>query len=191
MIFRRILSVIGTALIFAYPFFVYFALKHFEPRAVAGFFVILLALRLGITTNDRLRAIRPVVLYGTIAGLLVLLAGFILNEQQVLKFYPVVVNMALLGIFGFTLIRPPSIIQLIAETMQPGLPPEAITYTRRVTVAWCLFFLVNGSIATLTACYGTMAEWLLYNGFISYLAIGAMFIGELLIRRRKMKLNAS
>ena len=60
-------------------------------------------------------------------------------------------------------------------------------YTRRVTQIWCLFFIVNGSIAILTALYGDMALWTAWNGMIAYLLIGALMAGEWLVRRRVMK----
>lgn len=60
-------------------------------------------------------------------------------------------------------------------------------YTRRVTQIWCLFFIVNGSIALLTALYGDMALWTAWNGMIAYLLIGALMAGEWLVRRRVMK----
>ena len=53
-------------------------------------------------------------------------------------------------------------------------------------LAWIGFFLVNGTIAVWTVVWGTIDQWALYNGLIAYLLIGAMFAGELLVRRRVM-----
>ena len=50
-----------------------------------------------------------------------------------------------------------------------------------------MFFIVNGSIALLTALYGDMALWTAWNGMIAYLLIGALMAGEWLVRRRVMK----
>ena len=45
------------------------------------------------------------------------------------------------------------------------------------------FFVFNGSIALITV-FCEDAVWALYNGFIAYLLMGTLFLGEWLIRRR-------
>ena len=68
----------------------------------------------------------------------------------------------------------------------PQLPEQAISYTRRVTQVWCVFFTVNGAIALYTALYASSALWSLYNGFLAYIFIGLLFAGEYCVRRRVM-----
>ncbi len=100
-----------------------------------------------------------------------------------LLFYPVLVNLAFLIVFAVSLRREQSIIETFARRLDPDLPPEGVRYTRRVTKAWCVFFIVNGSIALWTT--GQSPEiWALYNGLIAYLLMGLMFGGEWLTRRR-------
>lgn len=57
------------------------------------------------------------------------------------------------------------------------------SYLRKVTIAWLMFFLINAVISAATAISGSLKLWTLYNGFISYLAIGMMFAAEFLIRQ--------
>ena len=76
------------------------------------------------------------------------------------------------------------IIERLARLQEPDLPPEGVRYTRKVTWAWCGFFIVNGGIAAWTALYADLAAWTLYNGCISYLLMGLMFAVEWLCRRR-------
>jgi len=59
-----------------------------------------------------------------------------------------------------------------------------VRYTRRVTQIWCLFFILNGTIATFTCLHGDMALWTLWNGLLSYLLIGLLMAGEWLVRQR-------
>jgi uncharacterized membrane protein len=74
---------------------------------------------------------------------------------------------------------------------EPDLPIAAIAYTRKVTIAWSLFFAVNGLIAWYTAVFASFDTWALYNGAVAYVLIGLMFTAEWLIRRRvKRNLNA-
>jgi uncharacterized membrane protein len=63
-------------------------------------------------------------------------------------------------------------------------------YTRRVTIAWTVFFAINGSIALYTATSSPLATWALYNGFIAYFLIAAMFGIELAIRFVVMRKHA-
>ena len=74
-------------------------------------------------------------------------------------------------------------IERVARLREPALPTAAVSYTRKVTIAWCVFFLLNGAIALYTALWASLEAWTLYNGFIAYLLIGLMFGVEWLIRR--------
>lgn len=56
-----------------------------------------------------------------------------------------------------------------------------------MTQVWCLFFLVNGTIALFTALHGDMRMWTTWNGMVSYLLMGTLMVGEWLVRRRVMK----
>ncbi|MCM2209714.1 hypothetical protein MYF61_29305, partial [Klebsiella quasipneumoniae] len=85
---------------------------------------------------------------------------------------------AMLGVFGWTLRYPPTLVERLARMREPDLPPSGVAYTRRVTQAWCVFFVCNGTIATITAFAANDRVWALYNGAIAYGLIGAMFAGE-------------
>jgi uncharacterized membrane protein len=95
-----------------------------------------------------------------------------------LRFYPVLVNGAFLGVFAYSLFSPPSTVERLARLHEPNLPPVVIGYTRRVTQVWCVFFTVNGAIALYTALFASMAQWSFYNGFLAYLLMGILFAGE-------------
>ena len=72
----------------------------------------------------------------------------------------------------------------LARLSEPDLPDVAIAYTRKVTLVWCAFFLVNGGIALATALWGTEAQWTLYNGGIAYVLMGLIAAVEWLVRKR-------
>jgi uncharacterized membrane protein len=94
----------------------------------------------------------------------------------------VLVNAALFAVFGYSVLRPPTVVERIARIKEGPLTPEGVRYTRRVTIAWVGFFLLNGGIALYTALLTSLNTWALYNGFIAYILIGAMFGGEWLLR---------
>ena len=91
-------------------------------------------------------------------------------------------NAVLLTVFAASLWRPPTVIERIARIREPTLPPAAVVYTRRVTIVWSVFFALNGAAALYTAVATPLETWTLYNGFIAYLLIGALFVTELAIR---------
>jgi uncharacterized membrane protein len=109
------------------------------------------------------------------------LVGFF-DRPLSIRLYPVFMNGALLVAFAVSLLRPPTIIERFARGMEPDLPPEGVRYARNVTLVWVAFFVANGSIALWTVLQPGWGPWLLYNGFISYVAAGLLFAGEYLVR---------
>ena len=168
-----------------YPLVVWLSQGHIEPRFLAGLLVLG-----GLTRLHHLK-ISQAWLWWLGGTLLLSVLTVWSNGLLPLKLYPVLVNVALLGAFAYSLIFPPSIIERFARLHEPDLPLEAIGYTRRVTQIWCVFFTVNGAIALMTALWATPAIWTLYNGLIAYLMMGLLFAGEHVFRWHfKRRLNA-
>ena len=101
-----------------------------------------------------------------------------------LKLYPVLINLALLAAFGYSLRTPVSMVERLARLREADLPPAAVAYTRRVTQVWCGFFVFNGALALGTALWASAAVWSLYTGVISYVLMGTLFGIEFLVRLR-------
>ncbi|MDR0736576.1 MAG: hypothetical protein LBF51_07075 [Zoogloeaceae bacterium] len=120
------------------------------------------------------------------------LAAIFWRSSLSLQFYPVLVNLMFLLIFAFSLTQEQSLIERLARRFEPGLPESGVRYTRRVTKAWCLFFIVNGAIS-LWSIHAGEKTWAIYNGLVAYLLMGLMFVGEWLIRRhvRRRAQNAA
>jgi uncharacterized membrane protein len=117
-----------------------------------------------------------------VAGGMIAVAMF--NPNLAVRLYPVFMNLAMLLAFGSTLVKPPTMIEIMARVWEPDLPDSGVRYTRNVTIVWVMFFAVNGSIALWTSLYAGWQLWALYNGGIAYVAMGLLFAGELLVRRR-------
>jgi uncharacterized membrane protein len=165
-----------------YPFFVYLGMERLPPRFLA---LVLLALCL-------LRWYYGKTAHSDLQGLLLIAAVFllvtsVLNDSTWLLAYPVVVSGIFLGLFGYSLLHPPTIVERIARLHEPDLPPRGVAYTRDVTRVWCVFFLANGAISAATVWLGDLALWTLYNGLISYVLMGLLFAGETLVRNRVRK----
>lgn len=112
--------------------------------------------------------------------------ALLLRSSVSLLYYPVLVSTIFLLAFAASLFQSQTLVERLARRFDPELPPEGVRYTRKVTFAWCVFFVVNGGIAWWTTAQ-SMTVWTLYNGLISYVAMGVMFGGEWLIRQRVMR----
>ncbi|MDR1709866.1 MAG: hypothetical protein LBS70_09140 [Candidatus Accumulibacter sp.] len=166
-----------------YPLAILFGLRLAEPRAVA------LALAAGLLLRHARAAAR--LLAGFSRAELIVAAGLLLlaltaaatNSEALLRLYPAAVNLGLLALFGLSIAHPPSMAERFARAGGLDAPPGAARYLRRVTLAWCVFFAANGAAALHTALFAGREAWALYNGFIAYLLMGALFGGEWLLRR--------
>jgi len=161
----------------AYPVLVYLAMGRFEPRWLA-LLLFALALLRALTTRE------CVWWWGAAAAGVLALMATVLNQALPLKLYPAVVNAVMLAVFAGSLRFGPPVVERLARLKEPELPPFAVRYTRRVTLVWCGFFVVNGALALATAMWATDRGWALYNGLLAYLMMGTLFAGEWLVRRR-------
>jgi uncharacterized membrane protein len=174
-------GVTGLLTVF-YPFAVYFGINYFEPWKIAGILIVLLLIKLAISYSDNHWS-KPLLMAG------VLYCGFAIWSGNLvsLRFYPALVSGVMLVIFSWSLLSPPSVIERLARIQHPDLPSEGVIYTRRVTQVWCVFFIVNGTIALATALWSSLEIWSLYNGLIAYILMGILLGGEYVIRMKTQK----
>lgn len=184
-------TAVFAALFAAYPVLVYFGLSYLGTNGVALLLVLIAFIRLivvrpgksgGAMTSQLIMAVAIAVAIGVLA--------LVSDSPVYLRYYPVCINLMLLGLFGLSLVRPPSMIERFARIRHPDLPDSAIRYTRNVTIVWCAFFLINGSIAFYTSYASSLEIWTLYNGSIAYILMACLFIGEYIVRRRVQGKNA-
>lgn len=176
-------NVLATLLTLVYPLAIWFGHGSIEPRWLAGLLLLTVATRLpSLKLNATAR-------WGAAGALLLVAIAVASNAVLPLKLYPVLVNAVMLAAFGLSLVSGPSMIERLARLREPDLPPAAVRYTRRVTQAWCVFFVLNGLTALGTALFASEAVWSLYNGVIAYILMGAMFGGEYLLRMRFKRLH--
>lgn len=165
----------------AYPFVVYLGMEHLSPR--------LLAVSLGALWLARALSGKQTPLSRTLAAsalLFCLLLG-LADSQALLLWYPVLINLALLGLFAGSLCSGMPIIERLARLSESELPAAAVRYTRQVTWLWVGFFIFNAGVATSLALWAPLAWWTLYTGLIAYLLMGLLFAGEWLVRQRVRK----
>jgi uncharacterized membrane protein len=161
-----------------YPFLVYFGLPHLTPALL-----VVLAVGIGALQIRRRRGGGLMPRWSLLLIACVLLALLAVRPVLAAQAYPPLISLCLAATFAWSLARPPSAIERIARLSHPDMPPTAIAYTRNVTKVWTIFFVANAAIASACALWFTVAIWTLWTGLISYLLIGALFLGELVVRR--------
>jgi uncharacterized membrane protein len=177
----KIFTVLSALLLLAYPFAVYYGLNQWGIGVVAGVLGFLFLLRMIGGNKTRLRELKYIAWLSGLAGILLTLLAFIFKSSDWFTYYPVIVNILMLSIFVYSLRQNETMIERFARLQEPDLPDYAVSYTRTVTKVWCLFFILNGSIALATT-FMTLQTWTLYNGLISYLLAGLLFAIEFVIR---------
>lgn len=182
------LGILSAVAVLCYPLLVWYGLSFGRIEWLIWLFILAFGVRLLTlhtlieqknTTQNLLWMSYALVLCGVV---ICVLSG-ILKNYQLLLYYPVAINLILLSLFAFSLKSSMPIIERFARLREPHLPHSAIRYTYRLTQVWCLFFIVNGSIALGTCLYGDMQIWTLYNGLISYIFIGVVMAIEWVVRK--------
>lgn len=176
----------GIGVILAlYPFVVYFGLQTLSPATLACLLLIVVIARVAVSTARQ--SVPPWLVWAPAGTIPVLLVSLLADTATGIKLYPIAINTMLLVVFSLSLAKPPTIIESLARLQKPDLPPSGVRYTRNVTMVWCVFFMINGLISGYTALYCDIQSWMLYNGFIAYLAMGALFGLEFLFRKCVVK----
>ncbi len=172
-----------TCLFLLYPFLVGYSLSHGQFIWVSCLLILLGASRLFSKKNNLMW---PLTWFAIICGGL----SLILKDHAWLKIYPVLMSIGALIIFASTLIKPPSMIERFARILEPDLPQSGVIWTKNVTMVWCGFFLINACIALFTVLFASTQTWVLYNGFISYILMGLLFLGEFILRKIHQSKNS-
>lgn len=161
-----------------YPFVIYFGTEKVAPPIFA---LVLGAIWL-IRAPSLLRQPGGRWMVGVVLVYCALLACT--GEAVLLRWYPTLINVFLLAAFGASLVYGPPFIERLARLREPDLPPAAVRYTRVVTWVWVGFFAFNASMSAALTLWAPLSWWALYNGFIAYGLLGALFAGEWLLRQR-------
>lgn len=184
---RRLQLAAVAVLIVAYSVLSHYGAAHAQARGVATFLALLPIL--GLTVLLAWRALGPV----TGLAVTVLLAAALwlllprLNDNFALLYLLQQTGFyALLAVtFGGTLMRGRTpFCTMLADKVHGPLSVAELRYTRQVTAAWALFFLLNLLATVLLYEFASLATWSLYANFLAPLLIALMFVGEYAVRRR-------
>ncbi|KXV01676.1 hypothetical protein CR51_21065 [Caballeronia megalochromosomata] len=93
-------------------------------------------------------------------------------------------NLALAWMFGRTLVhgREPLCTQF-ATMVHGKLEPRVMRYTRRVTLAWTLFFVATALVSTVLFAAASIVAWSTFANYLALPFVGLMFVAEYACRR--------
>ncbi|MEW6703971.1 MAG: hypothetical protein AB1430_03880 [Pseudomonadota bacterium] len=155
-----------------------------EPWAVAA----LLGPLLGVTGLVAWRGRQWGVLGGV--GVAAAVLGGVVAQggvEQVSRLYVlqhVGIHLALGAGFGLSLRDEVSLIGRVARTVHQEFTPALAGYTRGVTAAWTAYFFGMSALSLWVYAFGSWSAWSLLANVITPAAIGALFVGEHLLRYR-------
>jgi uncharacterized membrane protein len=160
-----------------------------EPTPATTLFGLLpfAALAVGFAWNSRARL--PA-LAGVIAAAALVLAAFDFLRQHAAWLYFIQhagAMSALALTFGATLGEEPAraLCSRIAMALQPGGCDAALLrYTWNVTLAWTVFFVLSALASALLFAFAPIEAWSAFANVGTPLLLGAMFVGEYLVRLR-------
>lgn len=109
-------------------------------------------------------------------------AIYLLKAHACFRLYPVFMVALALALFARSLWTTP-LVEVFARRMGEPLDARGVAYCRNVTRVWVSFLAVH-LLVTCATLFASDEIWILYNGCLSYLLMGALFLGEFLYRRR-------
>ena len=132
--------------------------------------------------NKKIKLFLPFIITLTVIFL------FYIKRTVFLKFYPPICNFLFFSIFFMSLFSKETVIQKIAKNIDGELTNKQKNYTRKLTYVWCAVTFLNFAISAFTV-FMSDNIWILYNGLISYIFIGTVFLVEFLFRTILKKKN--
>lgn len=133
-------------------------------------------------------------------ALIAVVAISIITKNSIfVKLYPVTISAIFLVIFGSSLFSDEPIVFRFAKLGDKSIAGSSFEndvklYCKKVTIAWCIFFILNGGTAAFLAYLGNIfpsipkqkadAIALSYTGGISYILMGLIFAIEFIIRKQ-------
>ena len=126
-----------------------------------------------------------------IASMLLLVECWPLLESRVALLFLVQhvgVNGLLAAIFGRTLTGQgePLVTQMARRVQAGELSTRQVLYTRKVTIAWCAFFVATAAVSVLLFVLAPAAAWSAFANLLTAPLVALMFVGEYLARRRAL-----
>lgn len=97
----------------------------------------------------------------------------------------VVIHLGLGYWFGSTLRQPQTpLITALAQRVHKLVTPAMRAYTRKLTLAWAIYFVVMAGLSLALFAWAPFDAWATFANLLTPMALGLMFGGEYLLRYR-------
>lgn len=145
----------------------------------------MLATAAAIAWQRRQRTLAAIAALATAALVLQAWRGQGLAPQAMYVGQHVAIHLLLALVFGVTLQagREP-LVTALARRVHGGLTSEMAAYSRKVTLAWTIYFLIMAALSLALFVALPFAAWATFANLVTPVAIVAMFVGEYLLRYR-------
>lgn len=186
-----------------YPLIVYYSIGHLPLSSLAGLLFAFCLLRVFLLdwqasnnkeNNQQLsggnapslpaRSARYLQLL-LVGGLCLLVVWF--QNDQLLRYYPVLMNLSFATLFFWSLSTEKSLIERMMSLVKQDVSAQAKRYMRGLTKIWAALLLANTLISWYTACCLSIQYWALYNGLLAYLIFAIFTLFELVFRHHYKK----
>jgi uncharacterized membrane protein len=126
---------------------------------------------------------------GVAAAALVTAMLFVVDADALLRFPPILFNLALAIWFGRSLLpgEEPVIGWFARLERGAELPQDLSGYTRGLTVIWTVFFIAMALSALALALFAGPQAWSVFANGVDYLLVGVLFVGEYVYRRLRYR----
>lgn len=172
-------SVATFALVLAYPVFSFLGINYFSAAQFALAIMVVFILRSVLIDEAPHRNKWPIT-----AGIVIFCSLVIAyDSEQLLKYYPVLMNAGFGLLFLNSLRGGSSFLEQLLKASGKPAPAHAAGYLRYLSGAWGVFLILNAMVSAFTACCMSDYAWALYNGLFSYVAIATFVIVELIYRQ--------
>jgi uncharacterized membrane protein len=183
-------AILGALLVF-YPVVVFLCLVVFKlpPRDLSPF-IILFGIAYLVLNKDNIRGRHGWTVFICPAILLTLgILCLVLNSKLALKLYPVLADMAYFFIFGSSYFVPPTMVYqygaMFDKKINERLPAEEMAaFCKKLTIPWCVYFIIDCSIAVWTLYLESDLIWGFWNAGLTYIIMALIVIVEVLIYGR-------
>jgi uncharacterized membrane protein len=139
---KKVLCIPLTLIGLFYPFLMYFGLAVYSARTIACIIGTCVIANF-LIQNGRASQMRLVI--PLIAILIIYAVGVLLNSATFNPYLPYLISISFLISFSYSLLYPPSAIEVFARLAVPDLSIEETAYCRRITLVWVCFWGVMGS----------------------------------------------
>jgi uncharacterized membrane protein len=178
----NVVKLLVAVFFLSYPFIVYFGLSYFPPSFFGLVLMALLAFRYGVIKSDERTLMLPILL----VFLTYAVAMVIVDNDQMVLYYPALVSFVMCAVFANSLRHEESLLLRLVKARGMTTSPHTPGYLYWLTAIWAVFFLLNG-LVSLWSSTVSLQTWTLYNGLLSYFIVAILGTGEWLFRRHYKK----